>query len=133
MVSVSSRVTSNPSGRAGAYLVIGVAVVLSLVMARVAFASTSYGYYVGFANPGVPHDSEGWNDRTHNLACRDDAVTHNFGYVRVADYNGAGHEGVRHGFRMDQLPGRRHSADLGQRLFLDALLELRHRRDVHLL
>jgi hypothetical protein len=83
-------VTSNPSGRAGAYLVIGVAVVLSLVMARVAFASTSYGYYVGFANPGVPHDSEGWNDRTHNLACRDDAVTHNFGYVRVADYNGAG-------------------------------------------
>jgi len=91
MVSVSSRVTSNPSGRAGAYLVIGVAVVLSLVMARVAFASTSYGYYVGFANPGVPHDSEGWNDRTHNLACRDDAVTHNncqVGGIALISVNG---------------------------------------------
>jgi hypothetical protein len=84
-------VASTPmSRRVRASVGISVLLVLSLIVVRAAFASVPYGYYVGFANPGVPHSSEGWNDRTSNLSCRDDAVNHVAGFTRVADYNGSG-------------------------------------------
>ena len=72
------------------YLVVGLLVALSLVLARAAYAATVYSYYSAFANPGVPHDSAGWNDRLFNNACRDDPVYESWGIARVADYNGSG-------------------------------------------
>ncbi len=73
------------------YLAVGVIVLLSLVFARAAYASTIYAYYHAFANPGVPHDSAGWNWREHNRVCRDDAATQSFGLLRAADYDGNGY------------------------------------------
>lgn len=72
------------------YLVVGVLLALSLVMVRAAYASQLYVYYFAFANPGVPHSSDGWNYREHNRVCRHDAVSGAYGIVRAADYNGAG-------------------------------------------
>ena len=72
------------------YLVLGVLVALSLVVAGIAYAGTPYAYYAAFANPGVPHSSDGWNDRDHNRVCRNDASTFAHGYVRAVDYNGSG-------------------------------------------
>lgn len=72
------------------YLTIGVLVVLSLVMARSAYAFQIYAYYNDFANPGVPHSSEGWNNRDHNRVCRNDPTYQSWGITRAADYNGSG-------------------------------------------
>jgi hypothetical protein len=67
-------------------LAVGVLVVLALIVARAAYASTIYWYYHDFANPGVPHSSIGWNWREHNRVCRDDPIYQSFGIVRAVNY-----------------------------------------------
>jgi hypothetical protein len=90
MDSAFSTLVAKLSGHRRGYFVVGAFIVLALVVARAAYAGTPYAYYSGFANPGVPHSSAGWNNRDHNRACRDDATFHSYGLVRAADYNGSG-------------------------------------------
>jgi hypothetical protein len=89
-VSSNPALKANTSGHTRRYIAVGVLAALSLFVPRAAYAFQIYAYYAAFANPTVPHSSDGWNNRDHNRVCRDDATYLGGGLVRAADYNGAG-------------------------------------------